>query len=54
MYKYHEQFYWGYGRMYILINIVLAKTISLFLTMLFSYMTTDCEVNIYDSEAQRF
>lgn len=23
MYKYHEQFYWGYDSMYILINIVL-------------------------------
>lgn len=26
MYKYHEQFYYGYGRMYILINIVFAET----------------------------
>lgn len=49
MYKYHQHFYCGYGRMYILINIVLAETISLFLLMLFSYiLTTDCEVNIYD------
>lgn len=51
MYKSHEQFYLGYGRMSILINIVFAGTILLFPLVLFSYfLTHSCEENVHESQ----
>ena len=47
-----NNFIGGYGRMYILINIVLAETIWLFPNMssffYFKILMTDCEVNTCD------